>query len=131
MAQSLTVEEFSLAINEALKEFAGAVDYDIKYVTEKVAKRAKENVVRNIKTSGIKGTGKYRKSIAVRDLKGGLLVKKKLIYAKPPHARLTHLLEYGHAKLNGGRTRAFTHWEPAEREAIDDFMKELREALEK
>ena len=131
MAQSLTVEEFSLAINEALKEFAGAVDYDIKYVTEKVAQRAKENVVRNIKTSGIKGTGKYRKSIAVRDLKGGLLVKKKLIYAKSPHSRLTHLLEYGHAKRNGGRTRAFAHWEPAEREAIDDFMKELREALEK
>jgi hypothetical protein len=129
MAQSLTVEEFALAINEALKEFAGAVDADVWYVTEKVANRAKENVVRGIKTSGIKGTGKYRKSIAVRNLKSRELQKKKVIYAKAPEYRLTHLLEYGHAKVNGGRTNAFSHWEPAERQAIEDFMNELREAL--
>lgn len=130
MAQSLTVEEFALAVNEALAEFKDAIDYDVWYVTEKVAERAKENVKRNIKTSGIKGTGEYRNSIAVRDLKTKQLLKKKVIYAKDPHYRLTHLLEFGHAKVNGGRTTAFSHWEPAEREAIDDFVKELREAIE-
>lgn len=129
MAKSLTVEEFSLAINAAMQEFKGAVDYDIWYVTEKVANRAKENVVQGIKTSGIKGTGKYRKSIAVRDMKSKSLSKKKVIYAKKPNYRLTHLLEFGHAKISGGRTKAFSHWEPAERQAIDDFMSELREAL--
>lgn len=131
MAKSLTVEEFALAVNEAMAEFKDAVDYDVWYVTEKVANRAKENVIRNIKTSGIKGTGKYRKSIAVRDMKTRQLLKKKVIYSKAPSYRLTHLLEFGHAKTNGGRTTAFAHWEPAEREAIDDFMNELREALQK
>ena len=129
MANSSTVEEFALAINQALQEFAGAVDYDVWYVTEKVAKQAAENVKAGIKSSGIKGTGKYRKSISVRDMKDKRLVSKKIIYSRAPSYRLTHLLEYGHATANGGRTRAFTHWRPAEQKAIDDFVKELREAI--
>lgn len=129
MADSYTVEEFAMAINEALQEFAGAVDYDVWYVTEKVAKQAAANVREGIKSSGIKGTGAYRKSIRVRSLKEKRLVHTKIVYAKAPEYRLTHLLEYGHATANGGRTRAFTHWKPAEQKAIDDFVKELREAI--
>ena len=130
MAKGYTVEEFSLAINEAMKEFAQSVDYDIIYVTQKVADEAKENVKRNIKTTGIKGTGKYRRSIEARQIKDSPLSKKSVVYSKAPSYRLTHLLEHGHAKLNGGRTRAFEHWGPAEKKAIDDFMSELREAIE-
>ena len=130
MAQTVTVEQFAQAVNAALQEFAGAVDADVEYVTANVAKRARENVVRNIKTSRIGGTGKYAKSIAVRNLKTSGHLKQKVIYAKAPEYRLTHLLEFGQAKVNGGRTRAFPHWEKAEQDAIKDYMKELREAIE-
>ena len=130
MAKGYTVEEFSLAINEAMKEFQQSVDYDIIYVTQKVANEAVENVKRNIKTSGIRGTGKYRSSIKARNIKDSPLSKKSVVYAGDPHYRLTHLLEHGHAKLNGGRTRAFEHWGPAEKKAIDDFISDLREAIE-
>ena len=139
MAKGYTVEEFSLAVNEAMKEFQQSVDYDIIYVTQKVANEAAENVKRNIKTSGIKGTGKYRRSIAARQIKDSPLSKKSVVYAKAPSYRLTHLLEHGHAVIGkGGRTPtkgkkktdAFPHWKPAEQKAIDDFIKELREAIE-
>ena len=130
MAKGYTVEEFSLAVNEAMKEFQQSVDYDVIYVTQKVANEAAQNVKRNIKSSGIRGTGKYRRSITSRQIKDSPLSKKSVVYAKAPSYRLTHLLEHGHAKVNGGRTRAFEHWGPAEKQAIDDFISELREAIE-
>ena len=125
-----TVEQFSLAVMEAMKELQQSVDYDLVYVTQKVAKQAAKNVQANITDSGIRGTGEYKKSIKARTIKDSPLSKKSVVYAGKPHYRLTHLLEHGHAKLNGGRTRAFAHWEPAEQKAIDDFIKELREAIE-
>lgn len=125
-----TVEQFSLAVMEAMKEFQQSVDYDLVYVTQKVARQAAKNVQANITDSGIRGTGEYKKSIKARTIKDSPLSKKSVVYADKPHYRLTHLLEHGHAKLNGGRTRAFAHWEPAEQKAIDDFVKELREAIE-
>lgn len=125
-----TVEQFSLAVMEAMKEFQQSVDYDLVYVTQKVANQAAKNVQANITGAGIQGTGQYKKSIKARTIKDSPLSKKSVVYADKPHYRLTHLLEHGHAKLNGGRTRAFAHWEPAEQKAIDDFVKELREAIE-
>ena len=125
-----TVEQFSLAVMEAMKEFQQSVDYDLVYVTQKVAHQAAKNVQANITDSGIRGTGEYKKSIKARTIKDSPLSKKSVVYADKPYYRLTHLLEHGHAKLNGGRTRAFAHWEPAEQKAIDDFVKELREAIE-
>ena len=125
-----TVEQFSLAVMEAMKEFQQSVDYDLVYVTQKVANQAAKNVQANITDSGIRGTGEYKKSIKARTIKDSPLSKKSVVYAGKPYYRLTHLLEHGHAKLNGGRTRAFAHWEPAEQKAIDDFVKELREAIE-
>ena len=125
-----TVEQFSLAVMEAMKEFQQSVDYDLVYVTQKVAHQAAKNVQANITDSGIRGTGEYKKSIKARTIKDSPLSKKSVVYAAKPYYRLTHLLEHGHAKLNGGRTRAFAHWEPAEQKAIDDFISELREAIE-
>ena len=129
MADSYTVDEFALAINEALQEFAGAVDYDVWYVTEKVAKQAAANVRDGIKSSGIKGTGAYRKSIRVRSLKEKRLVHKKIVYAKAPEYRLTHLLEYGHATANGGRVNGQPHIGPAERWAVSEYERALKEAI--
>ena len=125
-----TVEQFSLAVMEAMKEFQQSVDYDLVYVTQKVAHQAAKNVQANITESGVGGTGQYKKSIKARKIKDSPLSKKSVIYSEKPYYRLTHLLEHGHAQVNGGRTRPFIHWEPAEQKAIDDFIKELREAIE-
>lgn len=130
MAQPLKPTEFASAVNAILAEYKDVVDADLEYATNKVAEQAAKNVISNINSAGIKGK-KYRKSIKTRSLSEGIRGKySRLVYANPPHYRLTHLLEYGHATRNGGRTRAFPHWADAEQKAIRDFEALLRKELE-
>lgn len=45
------------------------------------------------------------------------------------HPAQTSWLEYGHATVNGGRTRAFEHIKPVEQKIKDEFEKRVEEAL--
>lgn len=54
-----------------------------------------------------------------------------LIYNKDPTYRLTHLLEYGHAKRGGGRTAAIPHIAPVEEELIKQAVNAAKKAVEK
>lgn len=125
MAQTLSVSEFETAVNAILAEYKDAIDADVAYVTKQVAKSTAENVRKNAPVR----TGAYKKSIAVRPIEKRDDRAKSVVYAKDPHYRLTHLLEFGHAKVNGGRTNAFPHWSQAERQAIREYEDKLREAI--
>ena len=45
------------------------------------------------------------------------------------HYRLTHLLEKGHAKVNGGRTRAFPHIAPVADKAEQQLVENIRKNI--
>ncbi|MOA51074.1 hypothetical protein D3C78_1741730 [compost metagenome] len=45
------------------------------------------------------------------------------------HYRLTHLLEKGHAKRNGGRVPAQVHIKPVEDQLVEEFEKRVEKAI--
>lgn len=141
MEQLLQPNEFASSINAILAEYKDAVNTDVQALTKKVSREAAKNVKANISTAGIRGSGAYKKSIKAKDTEKSATKSSAVIYAQKPYYRLTHLLEFGHAVvLKGGRTPAAgkktfvdarPHWAEAERKAIAEFEKQLKEAITK
>lgn len=87
-------------------------------------------VVKELKKGGdFGGTGKYNKSWT-RKMERKRLYASVKVYNKN-HYRLTHLLEFGHAKVNGGRAPAFPHIAPVNDRVEDMFVTEFLNAVNK
>lgn len=98
---------------------------EVKEELEQAKKETAEEAVKTLKSTSPKGKrGRYAK--------GWKATKEgdSYIIANPREASLTHLLEFGHALRNGGRTAAQPHIAPAEQEAILTFEERVRKAVE-
>lgn len=109
------VDGFSDAVGTILSEYAAEVD---KTVEEAVTITAKETVkvLRREAEDVLGGSGDYAKSWAQRKTPKASATSffSRTIYSKPPFYRLAHLLEHGHAKVNGGRVPGRPHISTAE-----------------
>lgn len=129
MANVIGADQLAAEIAATLQDYYGAVVEDVEAVTKTVGKATREKVRANARAVGVVRTGKYLKSwrvkITAKDGKANAT-----IYAEAPEYRLTHLLENGHASVNGGRVPAYPHIGKAERWAIEEFEQRLKEAIE-
>lgn len=113
--------DISKMIAKSLEEYTTEVVKGIDEDAERVA----EETVKELQASSPRrkgGSGDYAKSWAKKRNEKG----KWVVYNKD-HYRLTHLLEKGHAKRNGGRVAPQVHIKPVEEKVIADF----EEAVEK
>ena len=123
MAQTIRPAELASSISSILEDYKGDVD---KIVGEAITDVAKATV-KTMKTAGtFGGTGKFKKSWSVK------IEKKRLytdatVYNKKPG--LTHLLEFGHAKQNGGRTKAFDFIAPVNDKVQTEVIERIEEKL--
>lgn len=115
------------AINDVLRDYKGLVDEDVQKVTQRLGKQTADRVKSEGNTAGFKGTGEYVGNWRSK-YKGKANGAEATVYNQKTY-RLTHLLEYGHATVNGGRTRAFPHISKAEQWAIDAYQRALKEAI--
>lgn len=122
--RKVSIDGLADAINEIMTEYSERTNEVVEKSVTKVAKEAKE-----IAQSGSPArTGKYAKGWATKKTKTSSTASEVTVYnrAKPG---LTHLLEKGHAKRGGGRTRAFVHIAPAEAHAISALESEIKSGV--
>ena len=99
--------------------------------SEEAIRSVAKDVTKELRTAGsFGGSGKFRKSIKAEITAKRLTVEAK-IGASAPHYRLTHLLEFGHAKQNGGRTTAYNFVAPINNTIEQRYMKKMEELLNK
>lgn len=70
-------------------------------------------------------TGDYARGFFLKKKSSGTYFGYKL---KNKKYRITHLLEHGHAKRGGGRTRAFPHWKDAQK-IVDELPDRLKRRI--
>ncbi len=114
------------AIRDALLDYSEEVVNATNGALKEVAKEAATELK---SAGGFKDrTGKYRKGWTVKEEGGTLGINNQIVH-NAKHYQLTHLLEYGHASRNGGRTRAYPHIASVEEGLGEKIEAKMREKL--
>jgi len=124
---NVSVDQLAAEIAKELSKYGQEIVEKINISSEKVGKAA----VKQLRQTSPKRTGEYAKSWTITTEKEVGQPHKRIIHAKAPHYRLTHLLEYGHAKVGGGRVEGKPHIRPAEEMVIQEFVREVEEAIKR
>jgi hypothetical protein len=104
--------------NEVMQELNAYRDVTVEAMKKAVTETAKLTVA-ELRDSSPEDTGEYSKHWSYKrdaDIKGRYKYSM-VVYSKKPEYRITHLLENGHAKRNGGRVEGKPHIKPAEKHA--------------
>ena len=123
----IKIDQLAAEIAKGLAEYSQDVVEKVNVSSEKVGKAA----VKRLKQTSPKRYGNYAKSWTMKTEPEVGQPHKRIVHVKAPHYRLTHLLEYGHAKVGGGRVEGKPHIRPAEEMVIQEFMAEVEEAIKR
>lgn len=126
---NVSIDQLTAEIAKELSRYSQDVVEKVNVSSDKVGKAA----VKQLKQTSPKrpGSGKYAKSWAIKTEPEVGQPHKRIVHVKPPHYRLTHLLEHGHAKRGGGRVEGKPHIRPAEEMVIQEFVAEVEEAIKR
>lgn len=121
----IKADDLAKTVSQVLKEYEGATIETMKKAVDKTSKQA----VRDLKASSPKRTGAYSRDWASKKRKNtNEWAYAKTVYNKK-HYRLTHLLEKGHRKVNGGMVAARPHIAKVEQEAVNELYREIKEGV--
>lgn len=112
MARKIPLQELEITIQKELAAYSDEVAEDIRKEVKEVAKET----VTTLKATSPRATGEYARGWSYRvEFESREDIRVRIYNRTEP--QLTHLLEYGHAKTNGGRVEGRPHIRPAEQEA--------------
>lgn len=120
----VSIDQMASAIMEGLQDYTDLATDDLKAAV----KKAGTTVRKQIQATAPSDTGKYAKSWSVKNTKETSNSLEVTVYSKNRY-QLAHLLEYGHTKRDGGRTKAKPHIAPAEEAAISQLERDIKRSL--
>ena len=123
-ADRIKIDRLAAVVMEGLQEYADLATEDLKASIKRAGDSAKKDVQAGAPTD----TGAYKKSWAVKTTRETANALEVTVHSRNRY-QLAHLLEFGHAKRGGGRTRAFPHIAPAEQRAAEILVREVEAAL--
>ena len=109
MGKTVSIDGLADAVMEELTEYNKLAEETMK----KAVTKAGQTVRKEIQAGAPVKSGKYAKSWRTKKTKESSRTLEVTVYS-PSRYMLAHLLEHGHAKRGGGRTRTFPHIAPAE-----------------
>ena len=121
---NVTIDNLAREIMDGLMSYKNLATEDMKAAVRKAGKIAKKEIQANAP----KKTGAYSKSWSVKTTKE-TSESLELTVCSPKKYQLAHLLEKGHAKRGGGRTKAQPHIKPAEESAVKELENTIHKAL--
>ena len=118
---AVAVSELAQAVMGALEEYQEEVTEGVKQSVQEAANLC----LKEVKAGSPKSTGAYAKSWAIKTaFESGTDLRVQVHNRK--HYRLTHLLEDGHANVDGGRTPGQPHIGPAADKAAEKLEKDVK-----
>ena len=128
MSKGIKPEDLADALEEQLTLYQEGV-------TERAAEAGRRSIEKLVKLTrqtapkGLRRKGKFARSIASQEVKVPRGFKF-IWYVKAPNYRLTHLLVYGHATKDGGRTKADPFLQNALDQVLPEYEREIEEAVQ-
>lgn len=121
----------SVDLSRAVEEILTTYGENVAEVAEETSKRVANNAVKKLRKAGsFNGGEEFRKGWAVNVTRVRGLSGVYTIYNKTKPG-LAHLLEFGHAKANGGRTRAYNFIAPIADTLEEDYRNTFVDVMTK
>ena len=124
MSTTVNINNMADVIMQGLTEYAELATDDMK----EAVRNASTTVRKQIKEHAPEDTGKYAKSWTAKKVRETSQTLTMVVHSKNRY-QLAHLLEFGHAKRNGGRVNGKAHIAPAEQLGIKQLQQEIERAL--
>lgn len=118
---NIKIDRLGDEITRQLKRYSQVTAGDLEQIMDDVSKEAVDRLKAKIEEEGLVQTGDYKRGWTRKRTPGGWVIHNKTEY------RLAHLLEYGHATVDGGRVPETPHIRPVE----DWLEKEFEDRVER
>ena len=124
MGKKVSIDGLADTVAQEMAEYSKLTTQTMKKAVDRAGKTVRDGIKNNAPVK----TGKYTKSWTARKTKETSTALAVTVYS-PSRYMLAHLLEHGHAKRNGGRTRAIPHIAPAEQAGVEQLEREIERGL--
>lgn len=126
MARKIRLQELEIEIVKELKDYSDEVAEGLKKSVKDVAKET----VRTLKATSPRDTGEYARGWTSKvEFESMEDIRMRISNRTKP--QLTHLLENGHATVNGDRVDGRPHIRPAEQAAADKLVGAVKVVIKK